>query len=331
MGGAEDVDSSFFDPRQHTVGIYEFEFNAFVESKPGHGELRGSGVFADLDGRHVVITAAHVLEGGIDRIGFAHRDGPMIWIGHSNNLHVVASNAIAFEGDPNRVQYRDGLDVAVIVLSDPVRDDLLKGFRPYRIPLNYDPGIAENFVVCGWPAEFNKSDPFNDRMEFGCWSFEGDVGSEEDLLSLDGNPNTQFAVGYNSTAKFTTISGDPMDLPSHLHGLSGGGVWATTDEAIRTTVECAASLHGIVFEDHNPTRPFLKAVKIGAMRTPLIMAYYCARFNIADQLRAGDVVGWVTDCKNEGLDWTYKLSLSEPPTLDDPNSIWVPESQLTRP
>lgn|GEM_PF-2699816 len=319
-----------FDPRQHTVPIYEFAFNEYVETKPGTAELRGSGVFVEFEGKLFVITAAHVLEGGISRIGFGYRDGDRVWVGHTNNAHILTAVATQFERDPRRARYKDDVDIAVIVPTPELADHLLAAYAPMKFTLDYQNHHPKDFVVCGWPGEFNICDPYNDRLFFQPFSIETPAGEPAELELIGGNPRTQFALRYDSSGKFQTIGGELVDMPRSLHGMSGGGVWAVTEENVSQRVDCAEFLYGIVVEDHNPTHPLLKAVHIDHVVAPLCMGLGAPEFNIADRVIANSAVGHVIDWKSGESEWIYKISFAKVPTFGDPSADWIPQSALSR-
>lgn len=122
----------------------------------GEPDIVGTGVFAAVDEKHFVLSAAHVFETGIGKVGFCflNKQGKIEVFG-SDRMKILAANPQSGAGNLNSVVYKDGLDLAVIEPTNEVLDALRTHYRAFDLRTSSYAPASRWGVVSGWPARKN--------------------------------------------------------------------------------------------------------------------------------------------------------------------------------
>jgi hypothetical protein len=236
-----------FSPCRHTVPIFRFDSR--------YPWLNGTGVFIIVDNQHFVVTAAHVVEASARKIAFGYQPPDQAWVdmfGHEA-LPIIKAQAQANERDPQRAVYRDGLDLAIIMMPTQHTSWLKERYTPFDLRSNQRPEAVGVVIVAGWPARTNKYDErkrqFGDR--FGCYPIQSQALDKELVRKMGGDPETHIALQMDKDNFIDISTGKPAGRLFALNGVSGGGVWDMYLADQDQFPNCARSLAGIIVEDHD--------------------------------------------------------------------------------
>jgi hypothetical protein len=100
-----------FDPRRYTVPVAKYD--------DGVPDFQGTGVLFFVDGRYFAVTAMHVLEIGIKKVGFVLPAASGLYeiVGDTTAL-IVGARALKNSGGPQRAEYKEELDLPALKASD---------------------------------------------------------------------------------------------------------------------------------------------------------------------------------------------------------------------
>lgn len=247
----------------HTVPIFDYD--------RGEPDVQGTGVFICVDQSFFVITAAHVLESGFQRVGFGCLGPNGVEVFGAGNMPILKAQAQTGAGHLQGLVYKDGLDLAVIAPTEEVIEPLQSHFRPFDLRRSsYRPTLSWG-VVSGWPARKNTYDRRKRVCKFDtCYHIQCPIVGELELRRALWNPDVYLGLSADKAKHFANAStGDYIHLP-HLEGMSGGGFW------VRSATGNGWSLAGVVVEDH-PSKRMLKAIKVEHVWAPLYAGWAIQR------------------------------------------------------
>ena len=254
-----------FNPYHHTIPL--FRFDAPVPW------LDGTGVFLAVDDHRLVVTAAHVVESSAKKIAFGYQVPGMMNVemfGH-DELPIITANALA-NGGTREAVYKDGVDLAVIVLPQPFSDWLEERYTPFDLRTNKPRKGVGVVFICGWPESKNR---YNHRLrrfgdDFGCRHIQTQAVLKEEVQSINGDPEVHFAVRMDKRRDFMDVqTHEPVPQLFDLSGVSGSGVWDMDIEDNALFPECARALAGIIVEDH-PDKKLAKVIPVEHIWSPLV-------------------------------------------------------------
>jgi hypothetical protein len=239
----------------HTVPVFDYD-----RAEP---LLQGSGVFISVDTSFFVITAAHVLEPGFQRVGFGFLGANGVEVFGAGNMPILKAQAQAPTSHPRELSYKDGLDLAVIAPTDEVLESLQSHYRAYDLRRSsYRPDVPWG-VASGWPARKNVYNRRKRVCDFDtCYHIQCPIVAEAELRRALWNPDLYIGLSADKAKDFASaVTRNRIHLP-HLEGMSGGGFW------VKSQLADEWSLAGIVLEDH-PVKRMLKVIKVEHVWTPL--------------------------------------------------------------
>ena len=239
----------------HTVPIFDYD-----REEP---RLQGSGVFVSVEHSFFVITAAHVLEPGFQKVAFGFLGGNGVEVFGAGNMPILKAQAQATTPHSRELTYKDGLDLALIAPTAEVLEPLQSHYRAYELRRSSDRPEVPWGVVSGWPARKNVYNRRKRLCNFDtCYHIQCPIAAEAELRRVLWNPDLYIGLSADKAKDFASAStGYRIHLP-HLEGMSGGGFW------VRSEVDGTWSLAGIVVEDH-PIKRMLKVIKVEHVWTPL--------------------------------------------------------------
>jgi hypothetical protein len=254
-----------FNPYHHTVPL--FRFDAPVPW------LDGTGVFLAVDEHRFIVTAAHVVEISAEKIAFGYQvpnEKIVQMFGHEK-LPIITAKALEHAGT-NKATYKDGVDLAVIVLPKEFAEWLEERYIPFDLRTNKPRDGVGVVIICGWPESKNR---FNRRLkrfddDFGCRHIQSQAALKEEVASIDGNPAIHFAVRMDKRRDFIDAN-TRKAVPQlfNLTGISGSGVWDMDIEDNEKFPECAKALAGIIVEDH-PDKKLAKVIRVEHIWSPIV-------------------------------------------------------------
>lgn len=322
-----------FDPRRHTVPILQF-IPPDMPCREGETSLLGSGVFVVVEGKHFVITAAHVLEDKerTKLFGFGYHADGGIAVAADSRMPILHAQAVAWAGDDRRVQYSDAVDISVIRPTPSILTALLSGYTPYDLSAEVQEANPQWFIVCGWPGELVVFNRYYDKFEgFDPIVFNAPLGDEDAMKAAKGNARVHQVLKFDRNSEDEFAMPEGIDKFPDLHGVSGGGVWAMREEDYNEYPSAARCLAGIAVEDDPDTGTFL-FVKAEHLIKPIRQSLDGPKFHQAQKVRVRDPEqygvdeGFIYAIENPRGVWVYKLTAS----LETPEPLehWIQERFL---
>lgn len=239
----------------HTVPVFDYDCAEPL--------LQGSGVFISIDTSHFVITAAHVLETGFQRVGFGFLGANGVEVFGAGNMPILKAQAEVPTCHSRELSYKDGLDLAVIAPTAEVLESLQSHYRAYDLRRSsYRPDVPWG-VASGWPARKNVYNRRKRVCDFDtCYHIQCPIVAEAELRRALWNPDLYIGLSADKAKDFASAATrNRIHLPD-LEGMSGGGFW------VKSKLTEEWSLAGIVVEDH-PVKRMLKVIKVEHVWTPL--------------------------------------------------------------
>jgi hypothetical protein len=255
------LNKKMFDPIFFSVPIVNFD--------NGIPDFCGSGVLLCVDKTPFVVTAMHVLETRFKRIGIVVPTN-LGWeiVGHGDPP-IMGARALANEGDPQNVEYKAGLDLAVIRLEQAVAALVSRYYSFYDLRQNNPPEKSEWVTLSGFAASENSFTPETGPSFRGCCRVQCPTANDWEVRKIGGSKNIHFAIRLNKEKNLIDhVTERPAAMPKDIGGMSGSGVWAFRNEDNHLYPACHTSLLGIAAEECS-SRKLIKVINIEYVWEPL--------------------------------------------------------------
>lgn len=211
------------------VANYTVQLWLVIDDNADKAKPWGSSVLLDINAKHYLVTAAHVLD-DIDINNLAFWD--------EQDLVQVSGHLVYLS---TQAQVNRTGDIAVWELSNDADATLMKHhqFLPLdRVRLNHHIDLRERYLLLGYPVTKtkkifkSKTIPIESLKLFTCG-----VSSEAKMRNNQLDPKINFLLEYHRRKAQSFLA--PKRQIEHLpapHGLSGCGLWHMEDDKIARLV-----------------------------------------------------------------------------------------------
>lgn len=179
-------------------------------------KLYGNGVLVEIDSRHFILSAAHVLE---------ERDD--LWIPVGDNL-IIPGGKIKYS---NFIETRekDSVDIGIMELDSSTVSEL----KSYYSFLPKDnilfPHVTNEkllYTFLGYPKSFSKYSPIMESFHSRLFFHNNLPAPEQVYLKLNRNSNENIIIKYDRQSSLN-IRKEMLTNGPDLYGMSGCGLWFT--------------------------------------------------------------------------------------------------------
>jgi hypothetical protein len=188
-------------------------------------ELIASGVLVRITNRTFLLTAAHVTD--------RQNEGTLLIPGQRSFIAATGYfSSMRLPASGRRAD--DKLDVAFFLLDN----DCVKELHPHcrvlgrrDVSLEADPPLRTDYTFAGYPSQ--KSRVRERALETDFRTFTGGEAKQSEYEALGLNRSLHIVIRFNRKQTLSQKSGRASTFPLP-HGMSGGGVYAWSQEALKT-------------------------------------------------------------------------------------------------
>ena len=224
-------------------GLRQFTYPLFAVDEHDRPELFASSVLIEVDGRTVLITAAHAIS---EILGVESR----VHVGLDGGIETLPPFILSSHGGA------DPYDLAAVEITGEMAHRFRKPLPLAQTSVVGDPHMR---VIHGFPVTKNtlrKSvDEIAKKFSAHAFTYAGaSKGLEDRYAQFGKDPAIHIALQYEKKGR---NDGGDIVHPPHPRGISGGGLWQVPDVYRPNEVR----LEGIAFEYHK-TGPLVFATRI---------------------------------------------------------------------